>query len=152
MSQLPSSDSVCVSLHVRSPPLTTQDFDRIGARDAVRHASAAPDALAAARVRGNNLYTSVGGLTRLLDEAFAGGGDVADVTNLLANARLNEREWRNYARWNKDSFSRVLVADRDIDQLKVAEEALHAAAANGAKTMGRACDVSIAAEVTTLAG
>ena len=109
----PSSDSVCVSLHVRSPPLTTQDFDRIGARDAVRHASAAPDALAAARVRGNNLYTSVVGLTNLLDEAFAAGGDVADVTNLLANARLNEREWRNYARWNKDSFSRVLVADRD---------------------------------------
>ena len=35
------------------------------------------------------------------------------MTNLLANARLNEREWRNYARWNKDSFSRVLVADRD---------------------------------------
>ncbi len=109
----PSSDSVCVSLHVRSPPLTTQDFDRIGARDAVRHASAAPDALAAARVRGNNLYTSVAGLSNLLDEAFAAGGDVADVTNLLANARLNEREWRNYARWNKDTFSRVLVADRD---------------------------------------
>ena len=49
----------------------------------------------------------------MLDEAFAAGGEVADVTNLLANARLNEREWRNYARWNKDSFSRVLVADRD---------------------------------------
>ncbi|CAH0375092.1 unnamed protein product [Pelagomonas calceolata] len=109
----PSSDSVCVSLHVRSPPLTTQGFDRIGARDAVRHAAAAPDALAAARVRGNNLYTSVGGLTNLLDEAFAAGGDVADVTNVLANARLNEREWRNYARWNKDTFSRVLVADRE---------------------------------------
>ncbi len=45
----------------------------------------------------------------------------------------------------------VLVADRDADQLKVAEEALQAAAANGAKTMGHTCDVSIAAEVNVLA-
>ena len=82
-----------------------------------------PTVVAAARVRGNNLYTSVGGLTNLLDEAFAAGGDVADVTNLLANARLNEREWRNYARWNKDTFSRVLVADReDFNMFLVAWE------------------------------
>jgi NAD(P)-dependent dehydrogenase (short-subunit alcohol dehydrogenase family) len=45
----------------------------------------------------------------------------------------------------------VLVADRDVDQLKVAEEALQAAATNGGRTMGRACDVSIAAEVNALA-
>jgi NAD(P)-dependent dehydrogenase (short-subunit alcohol dehydrogenase family) len=45
----------------------------------------------------------------------------------------------------------VLVADRDADQLKVAEEALQAAATKGAKTMGRACDVSVAAEVDALA-
>ena len=45
----------------------------------------------------------------------------------------------------------VLVADRDIDQLKVAEEALQSAAVNGAKTMGKTCDVSIAAEVDALA-
>lgn len=45
----------------------------------------------------------------------------------------------------------VLVADRDADQLKVAEEVLQDAAANGARTMGRACDVSIAAEVNALA-
>ncbi|WOF74321.1 SDR family NAD(P)-dependent oxidoreductase [Parvibaculaceae bacterium PLY_AMNH_Bact1] len=45
----------------------------------------------------------------------------------------------------------VLVADRDVEQLEVAEEALQAAAANGAKTMGLTCDVSIASELTELA-
>jgi len=45
----------------------------------------------------------------------------------------------------------VLVADRDADQLKVAEEALQAAATNGTKTMGHACDVSTASEVDALA-
>lgn len=45
----------------------------------------------------------------------------------------------------------VLVADRDADQLKLAEETLHASAKNGAKTLGYACDVSIAPEVDALA-
>ncbi len=45
----------------------------------------------------------------------------------------------------------VLVADRDAAQLKVAEEALQAVAANGAKTMGHTCDVSVASEVDALA-
>lgn len=45
----------------------------------------------------------------------------------------------------------VLVADRDADQLKLAEETLQASAKNGAKTLGYACDVSIAPEVDALA-
>lgn len=45
----------------------------------------------------------------------------------------------------------VLVADRDANQLKLAEETLQASAKNGAKTLGYACDVSIAPEVDALA-
>ncbi|MCE8000013.1 MAG: SDR family NAD(P)-dependent oxidoreductase [Rhodobiaceae bacterium] len=45
----------------------------------------------------------------------------------------------------------VLIADRDAEQLKVAEEALQAAAAEGAKTLASACDVSKASEVNALA-
>ncbi len=45
----------------------------------------------------------------------------------------------------------VLVADRDVEQLEMAEEALQAAAVNGAKTMGITCDASIATEVGALA-
>ena len=45
--------------------------------------------------------------------SFGRGDEVASVTNLLANCKLNEREWRQYARWDRDSFSRVLVADRE---------------------------------------
>lgn len=45
----------------------------------------------------------------------------------------------------------VLIADRDAEQLKLAEEALQEAAANGAKTMGQVCDVSIASNLDALA-
>jgi NAD(P)-dependent dehydrogenase (short-subunit alcohol dehydrogenase family) len=45
----------------------------------------------------------------------------------------------------------VLIADRDADQLKLAEEALQAAAQPSAKCLGQLCDVSDAAQVDQLA-
>ncbi len=45
----------------------------------------------------------------------------------------------------------VLIADRDADQLKVAEDALGEAAQDGATTATQLCDVSIASEVEALA-
>eukprot|EP00435_Cladocopium_sp_Y103_P079149 s1_g2888.t1 len=45
----------------------------------------------------------------------------------------------------------VLIADRDAEQLKTAEEALQEAAADGATTMGQICDVSTASNLNALA-
>ncbi len=45
----------------------------------------------------------------------------------------------------------VLIADRDEEQLRIAEEALQEAAANSAKTMGQVCDVSAASNLAALA-
>ncbi len=45
----------------------------------------------------------------------------------------------------------VLIADRDKDQLKLAEEQLQAAVKDSAQTMAQVCDVSVASDVEALA-
>ena len=38
---------------------------------------------------------------------------IGSVATLLRNARLNEVEWREYAYWHPETFSRVLLAENE---------------------------------------
>ena len=116
----PSPDSVAVSLHVLSPPMTAQAYETGLTRDVVVHASAPSDGLAAAVARGNNVYTNIPGLVNLIEQEFAvtdSDDRVERLSSLLDNCRLNEAEWQGYAAWNADTFSRVLLAENDAFNL-----------------------------------
>lgn len=71
----------------------------------------------AATRKGNNVYTNLPGLVRMLEREFADGRPVAEKTeeivNLLQNCKINEREWRAYANWQSESFTRILLAEND---------------------------------------
>lgn len=114
-------DGVAVSLHVMSPPESTKLFESGVARDVVAHAAARADSHAAARVAGNNVFTNLRGLVRMLEAEFADGAPVAAkteaLTNLLQNVKLNEREWRAYADWGSDAFTRILLAENEAFNL-----------------------------------